>query len=90
MDYESTAAGHFKQPGSESYKEKEKNPLLYKNHFAFGDNKNTYQTSYNATHPAQVNQKPNLHNDTLRDRSSNIVLGYSAPEIKSEAQSQYI
>jgi len=90
VDYESTAAGHFKGPGADSYKEKEKNPLLYKNHFAFGDDKNPYQTSYNATHQIQSTQAPKRANDTLRDRSSNIVLGYSAPEIKSEAQSQFV
>jgi len=88
VNYESTAAGSFKEPGVENYKEKEMNPLLYKNHFIMGDSKPNYQTSYNVSHPEFHTQAPNRHNDTKRDRSSNIVLGYAQPEIKSEAQSQ--
>ena len=53
-----------------------------------GDSKPNYQTSYNVSHPEYNERAPNRHNDTKRDRSSNIVLGYAQPEIKSEAQSQ--
>jgi len=90
VNYESTAAGSFKEPGVENYKEKEMNPLLYKNHFVMGDSKPNYQTSYNVSHPEYNERAPNRHNDTKRDRSSNIVLGYAQPEIKSEAQSQFV
>jgi len=90
VNYESTSAGYFKQPGADNYKDKESNPLLYKNHFAFGDTRPSYETSYNATHQQHSNQMPNRANDSLRDRSSNIVLGYSEPEKRSEAQSQFV
>lgn len=66
------------------------NPLLYKNHFAFGDNKPSYQTSYNTSHVEYLNQMPPRANDSRRDRTSNIVLGYAQTEKKSEAQDKYI
>jgi hypothetical protein len=90
VNYESASAQFFKEPGAESYKDKDKNPLLYKNHFAFGDNAPTYQTSYNAVHQEYNAQMPNRANDSKRDRASNIVLGYADTEKRSEAQSQFV
>ncbi len=51
-----------------------------------GDSKPSYQTSYNTSHVEFETQKFSRHNDSKRDRSSNIVLGYAEPELKSEAQ----
>jgi len=61
---------------------------LYKNHFVVGDDPLSYQTSYNKNYQEYLTKMPERKNDTKRDRSSNIVLGYANPEIKTEAQSQ--
>jgi hypothetical protein len=89
-NYESTAFGSYQEPGNEHYGEKEKNPLLYKNHFNLGDTKNNYETSYKQTHQEYTSQMPKRHNDTRRDRSSNIVLGYAQNQIQSEAHSKFV
>ena len=86
--YESTAAGNYKEPGAESYKEKASNPLLQKNHFALGDYKPSYQTSYKTVHQEHDVQIPNRADDSKRDRTSNIVLGYAPLDNRSEAHSQ--
>lgn len=90
VNYESTAAGSYQNPPNDSYKEKEQNPLLYKNHFVVGDDPLSYQTSYNKNYQEYLTKMPERKNDTKRDRSSNIVLGYANPEIKTEAQSQFV
>lgn len=64
------------------------NPLLWQNHFHFGDDKPEMKSFYKAEYtPHQVNPIT-LHNDTKRDRSSNIVLGYHKNDMKSEAASK--
>lgn len=64
------------------------NPLLYQNHFHFGDDKPEMKSLYKATHVELPVKQQERHNHTKRDRSSNIVLGYSNDQLKSEARSK--
>jgi hypothetical protein len=64
------------------------NPLLWQNHFHFGDDKPEMKSFYKSEYKPLPVQPIVLHNDTKRDRGSNIVLGYDKNNAKSEAASK--